>query len=143
MIVAGTILLKPKDSSVSTASDSSSSVSSNNSSSSDSSSSSLSADTTYKDGTFSGTGDFNTPGGNEEITVTITISNGAISNSSVTGNVNSRESQEYLQDFIAGYKDSVDGKSVATLRLSRVAGSSLTTIGFNNALDAIRSQAKA
>ncbi len=149
MIIAGTIFLKPKDSttdsmgSSSTADSSSSSTSdTSNNSTADTSSTGSSSSGTYKDGTYTAKGDFSTPGGNEEITVTITISNGAISSSSVTGDVTSRESKEYLQDFKDQYEESVSGKSVATLRLSRIAGASLTTRGFNNALDAIRNQAQ-
>ena len=95
----------------------------------------------YKDGTYEATGNYNTPGGNEYIDVTIVIQNGKIIDSSVTSRAKSRESKGYQSDFVNGYKDQVKGKSIATLRLSRVAGSSLTPRGFNEAIDAIKTQA--
>ena len=95
----------------------------------------------FKDGTYEATGNYNTPGGNEAIEVTIVLQNGKIVDSSVTNSATSRESREYQSDFVNGYKDQVQGKSIATLRLSRVAGSSLTPRGFNEAIDAIKTQA--
>jgi len=95
----------------------------------------------YKDGTYEATGNYNTPGGNESIDVTIVIQNGKIVDSSVTNSAKSRESRAYQSDFVNGYKDLVKGKGISTLRLSRVAGSSLTPRGFNEAIDAIKTQA--
>lgn len=132
-IIAGTIILKPKD--TASPSNQSPTTSGSNSSSSNSSAN-------YKDGTYSATGSYSSPGGNEEIKVIITISNGKIADSSVTPQASSRESEEYQIDFANNYKSLVTGKSVASLSLSHVAGSSLTSIGFNEALDAIRSQAQ-
>lgn len=125
-IVAGTILLKPKDASSPT----------------DQNLTTSGSTASYKDGTYSATGSYSSPGGNEEIKVTITILNGKVTDSSITPQASSRESEEYQTDFANNYKSLVTGKAIASLSLSHVAGSSLTSIGFNEALDAIRSQAQ-
>lgn len=146
-LVGGTILLKPKDSS-SSSTDSSTGQTDNSSAnttsdaSSGSSNSSTNSSATYKDGTYTAEGSYSSPGGNEEISVTITITAGKVTDSSVTPRAASSESNEYQQDFVSGYKVLVTGKDLATLNLSRVSGSSLTSRGFNEALDAIRNQAQ-
>ena len=96
----------------------------------------------YKDGTYSAPGDYQTPENASSITVTVTISKGTITNSTVTGNPSSHESKAYIADFIAEYKSFVEGKQLGNLQVSRIAGASLTSRGFNEALNAIRSQAQ-
>lgn len=132
-IVAGTILVRPKNSTSTTSDQSAATVDQNTS---------LNPNATYKDGTYNAIGDYSTPEGTEEIAVTITITSGMVTNSSISQQTRSRESSGYQQDFADNYKSFVEGKQLATLQLSRVAGSSLTPIGFNEALDAIRSQAQ-
>ncbi|MHD0330680.1 hypothetical protein ACY18M_17150, partial [Proteus mirabilis] len=53
------------------------------------------------------------------------------------------ESREYQAKFASGFKTLVVGKKIDEVSLSRVAGSSLTSGGFNAALADIESQAKA
>lgn len=101
-----------------------------------------SSSTIYKDGTYSANGSYATPGGTESIKVTIILNGGNIASSDVINQADSRESREYQADFTANYKQQVDGKKLANLVLSRVAGSSLTSRGFNEALNDIRNQAK-
>ena len=134
-IVGGIILLQPKDKSIST-------NSTTTSQSENISSTPASSSARYKDGSYSSEGSYSSPGGNEEIAVTITITNGKVTNSSVKPRAATNESKEYQADFVDGYKVLVTGKDLATLQLGRVSGSSLTSRGFNEALDAIRSQAQ-
>ena len=47
------------------------------------------------------------------------------------------------QPFAGGIADEVVGKSIASLTVSTVAGSSLTSLGFNKAIDTIKADAKA
>lgn len=96
----------------------------------------------YKDGTYSASGAYTSPGGDEKVSVKVTIKDGVVENSEVTAQSASFESEEYQNKFIAGYKSEVVGKPVNSIRLSRVSGSSLTSEGFNNALDKIKQQAK-
>lgn len=97
----------------------------------------------YKDGTYSDMGRYASPGGGESIDVTVTIANNIIASASVTGNATSRDAKEYQAAFISGYKSSVVGKNIDEVSLSRVAGSSLTSTGFNTALELIKADARA
>jgi len=116
-----------------TSSDTSSAVSTTSSDSS----------TTYKDGTYSATGTYSSPGGSQQIGVSITISNGTVTATTATDKATDRDSREFQDDFIASYKSLVVGKSLDSISLSRVSGSSLTSQGFNNAITQIKEQAKA
>jgi len=97
----------------------------------------------YKDGTYSATGGFNTPGGPETIDISVTVKNGVVASTSATANSRDRESREYDTMFIDNYQQYVEGKNIANLNLSRIAGASLTPLGFNNALQQIKSDASA
>lgn len=97
---------------------------------------------TYKDGTYSSNGQYESPGGDESIDVSLTIKDGKIESSTVAAQAASRESMEYQDDFESNYKKQVIGKDISTLKIGKVAGSSLTSQGFNDALDKIRNQAK-
>ena len=97
----------------------------------------------YKDGTYTEKGRYVSPGGAESIDVTVTIANDIITAATVKSNATRGESAEHQADFISGYKKLVIGKDVDAVSLSRVAGSSLTSNGFNTALDLIKADAKA
>ena len=97
----------------------------------------------YKDGTYSATGSYRTPGGQESIAVKVTLADGVISDVSVTQNASGGEAEEYQSAFISGYKTQVVGKKIDEVSLSRVAGSSLTPNGFNSALTTIKTDANA
>ena len=96
----------------------------------------------YKDGTYSATGSYRTPGGQESIDVEVTLAGGVISDASVTQNATGGEAEEYQDKFTAAYKSEVVGKKIDEVSLSRIAGSSLTPLGFNTALDTIKSEAQ-
>lgn len=97
---------------------------------------------TYKDGTYSATGSYVSPGGNERIAVTLTLENDIVSDVSATPQAASPTSRDYQSLFVKGYQTQVVGKDIDTLNLSRVSGSSLTSKGFNDALAQIRRQAR-
>lgn len=96
----------------------------------------------YRDGSYTATGTYSSPGGNEAIAVTVTLKNGIISDTSAQPKANDSDSAEYQAKFISGYKSLVVGKSIDTVSLSRVSGSSLTSKGFNSAISTIKTQAK-
>ena len=98
--------------------------------------------TTFKDGTYSSTGSYQTPGGQESIGVKVTLANSVITDASVTKMGQSGEAQEYQTEFANAFKSKVVGKKVSEVKLDRVAGSSLTSNGFNNALSDIEKQAQ-
>jgi len=109
----------------------------------DASTSSDSSTSSYKDGTYNATGSYSSPGGRESIELTVTIASGVITSTSLAENATSGEAKGYQEDFASGYKNLVVGKNVDEVSLSRVAGSSLTSNGFNAALEQIKSDAKA
>lgn len=95
----------------------------------------------YKNGTYTATGSYISPGGQEEIEVSVTLKGGVVDSTSVAAKAASGTSRQYQGEFIDGYKDMVVGKSIDEVELSRVAGSSLTSSGFNDALEEIRQKA--
>ena len=96
----------------------------------------------YKDGQYTATGNYNSPGGTEDITVTVTLKDGVITDTSAQANASGATAKEYQGKFISGYKDLVVGKSIDSVSLDRVSGSSLTSGGFNRAIEDIIEQAQ-
>ncbi len=97
----------------------------------------------YKNGTYTATGSYGSPGGQDQITVTVTLANDIITDVSAVSGAGDRTSQRYQNYFLSGYKQYVVGQNIASVHLTVVSGSSLTPIGFNNALTQIKAQAKA
>lgn len=97
---------------------------------------------TYKDGSYEGTGSYQTPGGTERVTVKVTLADGVIESVDMERDPTTREAEEYQGKFVSGYKSQVVGKNIDDVRLNRVAGSSLTSGGFNQALEQIKSDAQ-
>ncbi|AVL97737.1 FMN-binding protein [Microbacterium paraoxydans] len=112
-------------------------------SSSSSSSSGGDASGTYTDGTYTADGSYQTPETVEEITVTLTLADGVVTEVEVTGDPKAPETERYQGEFIDGIADEVVGKPIDELNVSRVAGSSLTSGGFNDAVASIKEQAAA
>ncbi|HEX8350091.1 MAG TPA: hypothetical protein VF598_09010 [Hymenobacter sp.] len=100
------------------------------------------ATSTYKDGTYTADANYQSPGGAEDITVKLTLAGGTVTASEVTTSPSEREAEEYQSMFKQNYKEQVVGKSIDSINLSRVSGSSLTSGGFNDAVDKIKQQAK-
>lgn len=103
----------------------------------------IDASISYKDGTYIVFDTYSSPGGIEDIKVTLTVSSNAISDVKVEQEANNDESAGYQQKFQQSYKPKVVGKSLTGLELSRSSGASLTTNAFNDALEQIRTKAKA
>ncbi|MDF2667170.1 MAG: uncharacterized protein K0R81_3020 [Microbacterium sp.] len=106
-------------------------------------STSSSASGTYKDGTYEATGQYATPESVETVDVTLTLAGDTITDVTVTGDPQAAESKEYQSKFIGGIKSEVVGKKLDEISVSKVAGSSLTSGGFNKAVDTIKTEAKA
>lgn len=98
---------------------------------------------TYTDGTYEASGSYQTPESVETIDVTITLADGVITAVEVTGDPQRSESERYQSAFISGIDDVVVGESIDDISVSRVAGSSLTSGGFNQAIEEIKSEAQA
>ncbi len=98
----------------------------------------------YKDGTYTAQGGFDTPSGSEQIGVTIKLASNTITSVSVDdSSIYSGTSFAYTERFINGLSSVVVGQNIDSVNVGRISGASLTPIGFNAALDAIKSQAKA
>ena len=111
--------------------------------SSDTSTGSAAAAGDYTDGTYTADGSYQTPETVEEISVTLTLADGVVTEVEVTGDPKAPETTRYQSEFIDGISDEVVGKSIDELDVTRVAGSSLTSGGFNDAVDSIKEQAAA
>jgi hypothetical protein len=97
----------------------------------------------YKNGTYSATGSYMSPGGLDQLGVSLTLKDDVITDATVTDGANDGTSRRYQSIFIANYKQYVIGKKIENVKLGRVSGSSLTGQGFNAALLKIEAQAKA
>ena len=93
----------------------------------------------YTDGTYTAEGSYATPESVETISVTVTLEDDVITDVQVTGDPQARESEEYQGKFIGGISDAVVGQDIDEISVSRVAGSSLTSGGFNKAIEDIKS----
>jgi len=102
---------------------------------------STASSSTYADGTYTAEGSYATPESVETIVVTVTLENDIITAVDVTGDPQKRESEEYQGRFIGGIADVVVGQDIDQISVSRDAGSSLTSGGFNQAIDTIKSEA--
>ena len=95
----------------------------------------------YNDGTYTAEGSYQTPETVEQISVTLTLADGVVTDVEVTGDPKAPETEQYQGQFIDGIAEEVVGKPIDELNVSRVAGSSLTSGGFNDALESIKEQA--
>ncbi len=99
------------------------------------------ADASYADGTYTAEGTYATPESVETVAVTVTLQDDIITAVEVVGDPQKSESREYQAEFIGGIAGEVVGKDIDELSVHRVAGSSLTSGGFNRALELIKQQA--
>ena len=99
-------------------------------------------DVRYKDGEYKQVGSYTSPAGQETIDVDLTLKGGVVTEVVVTPKAENPKSK-YLQGvFIDNFKPMVVGKNIKDLNLGKVAGSSLTPKGFNDALTKIKAEAK-
>ncbi len=96
----------------------------------------------YADGTYEATGSYSRPSGTSEVDVSLTLADGVVSEVEVTPKA-SGTSRQYQEKFVSGISDEVVGKSLDEISVSKVSGSSLTSQGFNAALEEIKSEAAA
>ncbi len=96
----------------------------------------------YKDGTYSATGNYVSPAGQEEVEVELTLADGVIEDVTFTGKATNEKSVFMQGVFSDNYKALVQGKNIDEVQLDKVSGSSLTPKGFMDALDKIKTEAK-
>jgi len=98
----------------------------------------------YDDGTFEATADYQSPNGTETIEVTLTLEGDVVTDVEVAGKSvdPSPEVIRYQGEFEDGIADEVVGKKLDELSVDRVGGSSLTSGGFNEAVEQIKVKAQ-
>lgn len=97
----------------------------------------------YTDGTYTAEGSYQAPSGTESVDVTITLKGDVISSVEVVGNATDPQAKQHQGEFIAGISDVVVGKDIDTIKVDKVGGSSLTSGGFNKAVQEIKADAAA
>jgi hypothetical protein len=97
---------------------------------------------TYADGNYSATGTYNSPGGKETIRVTLDLANDVVTDLAVTSVKIDSTAVNYENAFEGGINAVVVGKDIDSLNVGPVAGSSLTSVGFNRAITSIKAEAK-
>lgn len=95
----------------------------------------------YRDGTYSADGNYVSPNGTETVGVTLTLAGGAVSDVQITQHPSNPNTKKFQGEFASGIQSQVVGKSLNEIKVSKVAGSSLTSGGFNQAVDKIKSEA--
>lgn len=99
-------------------------------------------DTEYADGTYASTGTYRSPAGTETVDVSVTLKDDVIVAATFKGNATHPTSMLNQGKFSAGYTAAVVGKDIDDVALTIVNGSSLTPIGFMDALAKIKAEAK-
>lgn len=96
----------------------------------------------YKDGTYTVMGNYTSPGGEEQIEVTVTLAGDQITAAEVTPQATLPMSQKFQGLFKDNFKQFVMGKNIDEVHLDAVSGSSLTPKGFNDALEKVKMEAR-
>ena len=97
---------------------------------------------TFQNGTYEASGTYGNPGGQSSIDVTMTIADNVVTDLQLEPEAVGT-SLQYQKQFIGGAAAEVVGKSLGEINVSKVSGSSLTSQGFNQALEQIRKDAAA
>ncbi|MET0990619.1 MAG: hypothetical protein ABWY54_08240 [Glaciihabitans sp.] len=100
-------------------------------------------DSAYADGTYDAEGEYTSPGGTESISVELTLESGVVTAVTVTPEATSGNAVRYQNEFADGIAAEVVGEDIDDLDVDRVAGSSLTSGGFNEAVETIKADAEA
>ncbi|WP_066292504.1 FMN-binding protein [Arthrobacter sp. B6] len=106
------------------------------------SSSLASSGSVYKDGTYSADGTYVSPNGTETVGVELTLASGNVTAVNITQHPSNPNTRKFQGEFAGGIADQIVGKSIDELNVSKVAGSSLTSGGFNQAVDKIKAEAQ-
>lgn len=97
----------------------------------------------YTDGTYTESGDYQAPSGTETVDVTITLAADVITDVTVTGRATDPQAKLHQGEFADGIAGVVVGKSINDIQVDKVGGSSLTSAGFNAAVELIKADAGA
>lgn len=95
----------------------------------------------YSSGTYSESITYDSPGGPDNMTVELTISDNKVTAVNIVEDAGNPKSATYQADFSAAIGGEIIGKEVNDINISTIAGASLTTDAFNEALAEIKAQA--
>jgi uncharacterized protein with FMN-binding domain len=96
----------------------------------------------YKDGTYSADGTYVSPNGTETVGVELTLAEGTITGVNITQHPSNPNTRKFQGEFAGGIAAQIVGKNIDEINVSKVAGSSLTSGGFNQAVEQIKSEAQ-
>jgi uncharacterized protein with FMN-binding domain len=99
------------------------------------------SDHSYRDGDYTADGSYSAPSGTETISVDLSLEDDVVIFVEVTPHATEGNQKKFQNQFAEGIAAEVLGKDLDELTISRVAGSSLTSSGFNEALEAIKDEA--
>lgn len=102
----------------------------------------LGSETHYNDGTYTVTGKYVSPAGPETINVLLTLKDDVVTDATVVAEATHEISVKKQAEFVGGYKAQVVGKNINEVNVGKVAGSSLTPKGFNDAVAQIKAKAE-
>jgi uncharacterized protein with FMN-binding domain len=97
----------------------------------------------YKNGSYNAIGAYTSPGGEEAIDVKLKLENSIITEAEVITKATIPASINFQETFAKEFKQYVVGKNIDEVQLDVVSGASLTSKGFNAALELIKQDAKA
>lgn len=97
----------------------------------------------YTDGDYSAEGSYISPAGEQSVKVQLTLKDDIVTAVTVTPEADDPQAMGFQQKFASGIADAIVGKDIDTLNVSRIAGSSLTSGGFNKAIESIKAEALA
>ncbi|TAP45680.1 FMN-binding protein [Arthrobacter sp. S39] len=106
------------------------------------SSSLASSGSVYQDGTYSADGTYVSPNGTETVGVELTLAAGTVTAVNITQHPSNPNTRKFQGEFAGGIAAQIVGKSIDELNVSKVAGSSLTSGGFNKAVEKIKAEAQ-
>ncbi len=96
----------------------------------------------YQDGTYSADGTYVSPNGTETVGVELTLAAGNVTAVNITQHPSNPNTRKFQGEFSSGIAAQIVGKSIDELNVSKVAGSSLTSGGFNMAVEKIKAEAQ-
>ncbi|WP_081747731.1 hypothetical protein [Arthrobacter sp. Br18] len=101
------------------------------------------SDQTYKDGTYTQVGTYVSPGGPEEIGITLTLESDVVTAAEAEPMPSNPTTEMYQGRFASGIQEEIMGKKLDELEVDKVAGSSLSSGGFAEAAEKIKGEAGA
>jgi uncharacterized protein with FMN-binding domain len=96
----------------------------------------------YQDGTYSADGNYVSPNGTETVGVELTLATGKVTGVNITQHPTNPNTRKFQGEFAGGIAAQIVGKNIDELNVSKVAGSSLTSGGFNQAVEKIKAEAR-